>query len=303
MARLFVALLSVLLLPFAAGAQQRADAGYKPRIERPAYAAGAGPVVAIDEAHANFHTLAGKYAPFGALLTADGYRVRTSTAPFSALALRGIGVLVIANARSPAPGASAFTADEIAAVRDWVSAGGSLLLISDHAPFGTAASRLAAAFGVNMGTGYVAARGGGRVTSQILFRGRQLGEHAILAGRDSAERVRSVRSFTGQSLSIPPGATALLALPADALEVASAADIRALAQGGRVRARSAAGRAQAIAMPYARGRLVVSGEAAMFTEQIVPGVGRVGLLSEDDERFALNALHWLSRLLPAGGGQ
>lgn len=303
MARVIVALLAAFLLPFAAAAQQRADARYKPRIERPAYAAGAGPVVAIDEAHDNFHTLAGKYAPFGALLTADGYRVRASTAPFSAEALSEVGVLVIANARSPTAGASAFSAAEIAALRDWVSAGGSLLLISDHAPFGTAASRLGEAFGVNMGLGYVAARGGGGVTSQILFRGRQLGEHPILAGRDSAERVRSVRSFTGQSLSVPPGATALLSLPPDALEVASSADIRALAQGGSVPARSAAGRAQAIALPFGKGRVVVSGEAAMFTEQIVPGIGRVGLLSEDDQQFALNVLHWLSRITRAGGGQ
>ena len=296
MTRSCVALLTLFLLPAAAQAQQRADAKYDPHLKLPAYAA-AGPVIAVDSAHANFHTLEGKYAPFGELLTADGYRVRSSAAHFSAQALAGVNVLVIANARSPAAGASAFTADEIAAVRDWVADGGSLLLISDHAPFGTAASRMSEAFGVNMGVGYVAVREGGRVGSQIHFDRRELGAHAIIAGRDKSETVRSVESFTGQSLSIPPGATALLALPPDALEAASSDDIRELARGGRAQARSAAGRAQAVALPFGKGRVVIAGEAAMFTEQIVPSVGKVGLRSADDQQFALNVLHWLSHLL------
>ena len=32
-------------------------------------------MVAIDEAHSNFHTASGQYKPFTDLLTADGYRV------------------------------------------------------------------------------------------------------------------------------------------------------------------------------------------------------------------------------------
>ena len=289
-------MLALFLLPAAVHAQQRADAKYDPHLKHPAYAAG-GPVVAIDSAHANFHTLDGKYAPFGELLAADGYQVRSSAARFSKDALAGVNVLVIANARSPAPGASAFGADEITAVHDWVSAGGSLLLISDHAPFGTAASRLAEAFGVNMGVGYVAAREGGRVGSQIHFDRRELGGHPIIAGRDGSETVRSVESFTGQSLSIPAGAMALLTLPPDALEAASSDEVRELARGGRAQARSAAGRAQAIALPFGKGRVVVAGEAAMFTEQIIPSVGKVGLRNADDQQFALNVLHWLSHLL------
>src|SRR4051794_9008885 len=224
MTRIVAVFVTLFLFPAAVQAQQHADAKYAPHLKRAAYAAN-GPVVAIDEAHANFHTLEGKYAPFGALLSADGYRVRASAARFSPQALTGVDVLVIANARSSSPGASAFGADEIAAVRDWVSQGGSLLLISDHAPFGTAASWLAEAFGVNMGVGYVAAQQGRGVTSQIHFDRSELGNHPILSG------IRSVQSFTGQSLSVPPGGTALLALPSDALEVSSEDDIRELAHG------------------------------------------------------------------------
>ena len=42
----------------------------------------------------------------------------------------------------------------VAAIRDWVRAGGALLLIADHAPFGSAAASLASRFGVSMGKGW-----------------------------------------------------------------------------------------------------------------------------------------------------
>jgi hypothetical protein len=57
------------------------------------------------------------------------------------------------------------------------------------------------------------------------------------------------------------------------------------------------GRAQAIALPFGRGRVVVAGEAAMFTEQDFPWGDRVGLTSDDAQQFALNVLHWLTRLI------
>ena len=68
----------VVILLLAAGiisAQQVADLKYKPPIPRPAYEAGKGPRVAIDEAHHNFHTAGGRYRPFAELLRRDGYRV------------------------------------------------------------------------------------------------------------------------------------------------------------------------------------------------------------------------------------
>jgi hypothetical protein len=146
-----------------------------------------------------------------------------------------------------------------------------------------------------MGTGFAIVRDAGRISSQILFLKRDLGRHPITEGRDIYEAV--VESFTGQSLSVPAGATALLVLPPDALEVASADDINILRRGGGVPARSAGGRAQALAMPFGKGRVVIAGEAAMFTEQIISGLGRVGLRDHDDQQFALNAMHWLSRLI------
>jgi hypothetical protein len=279
---------------------QVVDKDYAPRIEHPAYAGG-GPVVAIDEAHRNFHTMGGQYAPFAALLRADGYHVHGQTVPLTADALSGVNVLVIANARAKGPDGAAFSDAEIAAVRAWVEAGGSLLLISDHAPFGAAAASLGRAFGVDMGEGYVAVRQDGKITSQIEFWGKYLGAHPILSGRGKGEQVKHVRSFTGQSLGVPADGVALLIIPDDALEVAGPQGIAALREGRSVPGRRVGGRAQAVALAAGKGRVLVVGEAALFSAQRVRLGGgrpeRIGLMVEDDQLFALNALHWLSRIL------
>src|SRR4051812_6684482 len=136
------AFLVVLALAAVALGQQILDPSFKPVVENPAYKA-SGPVVAIDEAHANFHTAGGQYKPFAELLTLDGYRVRPATRKFDKDAFAGINVLVIANALSEKatrenPGLPAFSDAECDAVSDWVRNGGSLLLIFDHSPFGGA---------------------------------------------------------------------------------------------------------------------------------------------------------------------
>ena len=290
-------IVALLMLPaIACGQQQHADASFKPKVPNPAYVTN-GPVVAVDQAHRNFHTLDDKYAPFGELLTADGYRVRPITERFSAQSLAGVNILVVSNALPATPGTSAFAPDEIAAVRQWVRDGGSLLLIADHAPFGTAASDLSLAFGVDMGAGFVVVRQYGKLTANIDYRKAQLGAHPIMQGRNPSEEVKAVESFTGQSLGIPSGATGLLLLPNDAVGVANPQAIDMLRRGESVPGKRVGGRAQAEALSFGRGRVVITGEAAMFTEQVFPWGEKAGLTVEDDEQFALNVLHWLSRLI------
>lgn len=289
------ALAALLLLPVAAHAQgQHADPDFQPRIADPAYAPGKGPAVAIDQGHANFHTVDGRYAPFAALLRADGYRV-TGVSSWAPPALAQTDVLVIANL-SAAPSDA-----EADALRDWVKGGGSLLLIADHAPYGSAAAGLGARFGVDMGQGYVvtAVRSGRGVTSTIDYEGTRLGRHPILAGRNGKERVQQVTAFTGQSLGAPAGAVVLLQLPADAFEVRDVPEIQALQRGERVTGRRVGTRAQGLALRFGKGRVVVLGEAAMFSAQISAGGQPMGMNApgNDDRQFALNTLHWLSRAL------
>ena len=115
---------------------QTSDPDFDVSVEKPAYAAD-GPVVVIDEAHANFHTSTGRYRPFAELLRNDGYTVVAGKTPIDRDGLDATDVLVISNALPPpgsTPGAPAFTERESDAIEDWIRDGGSLLLIADHAP-------------------------------------------------------------------------------------------------------------------------------------------------------------------------
>lgn len=302
-----------------AEAQQIVDPDFKVVVERPAYTK-KGPVVAIDEAHQNFHTMGGQYKPYADLLRADGYTVKASQLKFAKGAFDGVDVLVVANALSKNaaqanPGAAAFTDDECDALRDWVRGGGKLLLIADHAPFGSAAENLASRFGVAMGKGWAfdqASAGG--ITTQLTFSRENglLGAHPILLGRNTSEEVKNVRSFTGQSLSVPQGATVLLKLSASTREAPSTNDLDAeddaIRASGKppegTKSSLTTGRAQGIAMTFGKGRIVVLGEAGMFSAQIatLPDPPRqikfgMNVPGNDDRQFALNVAHWLSGLL------
>ena len=181
-----------------ARAQQGPDTTWTPTIARPAYASN-GPRVGIDEAHLNFHTATGNYRPFATLLRADGYRVISNTARFTRESLAAFDVLVVANARGgtglEAMFAPAFTEEECDAVREWVRGGGSLLLIADHAPFGTAAEPLSLRFGVGMSKGWTFDTTPGTAAEDnrsFLRYDREnglLGTHPILQERDAGERV------------------------------------------------------------------------------------------------------------------
>lgn len=299
---------AIVALAPAASAQQVPDSAFRPVVAHPAYG-NRHPVVRVDEAHHNFHTISGRYQAFAELLRADGYRVEASTAPFTAASLRGADVLVIANAlgdegmNSPGAARPAFTPAEVSAVRAWVEGGGSLLLIADHAPFGSAAEALGSAFGVAMGKGFArdTARADHLANPTLLRFARDnglLGEHAIMRGRDSTERVDTVIAFTGQSLSVPAGATPLLTLAATAEEQPMRPTPDAPSAWTPV-----AGRAQGLAMPVGRGRVAVIGEAALFSAQLVRRPGLPPILmgmnapGSDDQQFCLNVLHWLSRLI------
>ena len=68
---------------------------------------------------------------------------------------------------------------------------------------------------------------------------------------------------------------------------------------GHQPAAARAGTAQAVAFDYGRGRVVILGEAAMITAQ-VDGQGRRFGMNQtglDNRQFALNIVHWLTRIL------
>ena len=310
-----IALASVSL---SAGAQQVADLEFAPLISRPAYPTASGPLLCVDEAHHNFHTIAGRFAPFAALARRDGYRVSPLRAVFTASALRDCDLLVIANAQSgnrpwdeyPRPTPSAFSVNEIAAVREWVVQGGALLLLADHMPLAGAAAALGAAFGAQFtdGFAYDSAAGWLRNREQIaalaevtLFTSEAgtLGAHAITRGRRDDAPITQVRSFTGQAFRWEAeGVVPLMILPANyvSLEPEVAWQFTPSTPVRRV-----GGWLQGAAQRVGAGRVVLLGEAAMLSaqragrERLPMGMNAPG--AEQNAQFALNILHWLSELL------
>ena len=291
-------LLAVLSVPCLG--QQLADPEFNTTVAKPAYDK-SGPRVMFDEAHNNFHTSDGRYKPFVDLMSNDGYRVIRNRQPFTKSSLSSFKVLVIANALGAEElddkGAdeSAFTEEECQAVHDWVKDGGALLLIADHAPAGGAAAALGNRFGVDMSKGFTYDPNNSLpgVPSLLIFsrENKLLATHPITEGRDQNERVNKVWSFTGQSLKGPEKSAAILVLSDSATDKASREAETSV---------SAAGRAQAVALKFGKGRVVVQGEAAMLSAQLAgPNKEKMGMNAPgiDNRQYALNVMHWLSGLL------
>jgi hypothetical protein len=271
-----------------------------------------GPRVLFDEAHHNHHTAGGRYKPFADLITNDGYDVQPNQQPFSAERLTGVSVLIIvcAQGSNDSNDAPAFTEAEAAAVEKWVRTGGSLLLVTDHFPFGAAAQSLGRRFGVEMGNGMVEDPKHHEPSlgaSHLIFslENGLLLDHPITKGRNPAERVQRVLTFTGQSLRGPTDAAAWLRLSDTAVDrPASTPKVEKI--GGDVRVTmiygdpvSAKGRAQAVALELDKGRVVVLGEAGMLSAQRDRRGLPVGMnfRGYDNRQLALNIMHWLSRLI------
>ena len=281
-------------------AQQIADTTFNPVIPRPEYARGKGPVVAIDEGHYNFHTAGGRYLPFARLLRADGYVVKEYPGQFKKTELKNVRILLIANALNQIntenwflPTPSAFSTKEITVVRKWVEAGGSLFLIADHMPMGGAAADLAAAFGFTFTNGFAADTSS---PGPAFFNRKDntLLSCSITNGRNDSETVNKVVTFTGQAFKIPAEATSVirfderyLLLETDTAWVFNSntkyTPIKDWSQGAYLK--------------YGQGRVVMFGEAAMFTAQLAgPEAIRVGMNSdyaEENYKLLMNIIHWL----------
>lgn len=300
---LILALCALLILGCApiAFAQQQADPEFDTSVARPAYKDD-GPRVMFDEAHHNFHTSDGRYKPFVDLLMNDGYRVVRNRQPFVKARLSGFKILVIANAlgaeddeENDGADKPAFTDEEVEVVTDWVKDGGALLLVADHAPFGAASMALAKRFGVAMSNGYTFDEQNsvaGTPTHLIFSReNKLLAIHPITEGRNEQERINRVRSFTGQVLTAKDGSVAILKLSDTATDSPHiSAELVASAAGG----------AQAIALKFGKGRVVVHGEAEMLSAQISGADKRtmgMNTPGNDNKQYTLNLMHWLSGIL------
>ena len=262
------ALFVIAFLTVATFGQQVPDTDFAPQIPNPMYKTGKGPIVLIDEAHYNFHTVDGRYLPFASLLRRDGYDVKGSKAPFSKSSLKAAKILVIANALSKKnetewtlPTPTAFSDEEIKAVSEWVRQGGSLMLVVDHMPFPGAAENLAKAFGVTFSNGYAIDP---NVQGPMVFKlaDGSLKSHPILNGRSESEKVDSVASFTGSAFQAGSDAQPLMVLGEN---IVSALTTTAGQRNKDTPQVPVSGWNQGAVMRFGKGRVAVFGEAAMFS--------------------------------------
>lgn len=302
MKRFLLAIIAASILCLPSLAQQVADPNFDTKVANPAYKKN-GPRVLFDEAHKNFHTASGRYKPFADLITNDGYQVTPNQQKFSVETLKGYDILVISNAlgaeqmNTPEAANPAFTDAECDAVRDWVKAGGALLLIADHAPMGSANQILGDRFGVNMSKMFtIDSQNSDKESNNPGFivytrENGGLADHPITRGRNNSERINRIIAFTGQSLKGPLESFALLKLADSAFDTMP---------GENSPRTSATGRAQAVVLTFGKGRVVVQAEAAMLSAQLAGpnkmafGMNRPGI---DNRQYALNVMHWLSKAL------
>jgi hypothetical protein len=206
------------------------------------------------------------------ILELDGFQTGAFTSEFTRESLKQCNILVIANAipessveKWEAPTASAFSPDEIRALEKWVRKGGKLFLIADHMPFGGAAKDLAAAFGFTFYDSFAGNEKTQSNTELFLKSDGSLSKNILTERSDRFFEADSVATFTGQVFEIPDDAHSILncgegwisLLPEIAWQFEE--DTEKL---------DSEGWSQGAYMEYGKGRLVVFGEAAMFSAQI-----------------------------------
>lgn len=267
----------ILMCLFIAGSlpawcQQLPDSAFQAPIGTPNFPLGKGPVIMLDAAHHNFHTLNNRYLAFGNALKADGYQLKSNDQPFSKKVLQSCDILVIANALNEIndsgnwilPTPSAFTPEEIAAVKEWVFEGGSLLLIADHMPFAGANHDLAAAFGFDLFNCF--ALDNRHRTFERFYRGNKgLLSNPLTDGATPDSKVDTVVTFTGSAFKLAKGAKPILALGENytilSPQVAWQFEEDTPYEEGE-------NFYQMAYLQFGKGKVVLSGEAAMFTAQI-----------------------------------
>ncbi len=260
---------------------QLADKSFNPKIENPIYPQGDGPLIYFDGGHNNFHTLDTRLFATGKLLEQDGYHVESFNKSVSLNNLRKCEIFLISNALSrqnsenwSSPIYPAFTNDEVRDIKKWVFEGGALFLIADHTPFGGAIDNLASQFGFEYEVGYSSNTNGNE--NYFYRKSNSLLNNSITNGRNKSERVDSILILTGSDIKLPADATPILNFDS--------------------------GYSQGAYKNYGKGRVVVFGEAMMFTAQLGFGLSwiKIGMNSEsspNNYQLFLNSIHWLDGLI------
>ena len=285
---------------------QQADPNFSPTPVIPTYQAGNGPVVVIDSAHHNFLTKDGRYAPFTQVLTNDGYTVKSGMSRISAQSLAEVDVLVIANALDrdrqdwQPPYGQAISTQEISALVLWLQQGGALLLVADHTPFPKVIEDLTLALDIEFSNGHVGPYLFQREAGTLQQHKSTFGEVTKPASPAfftslNTQDVNQVKTFGGSAFVPPEHGTSLLTLGKDTVSVEPTIPFEVTSSTPK---KSISGWSQGAVLRVGKGKVAVFSEGMMFSSQLDRRSGALhGLRSpgaEQNERFLLNIMHWLS---------
>lgn len=285
--------------------QQIGDPDFNPLIVNPAYDINSGSIIFIDEFHKNFHTKDGRYKPFADLLEKDGYVVKSLNQEFSYDALREGKILVISNPINEIndtnwtlPTPSAFTKEEINELERWVKDGGSLFLIADHMPFPGAAGELAAKFGFVLNNGFASDTTNPHGQDLFIRNNKTLHSNKITNGRSDSEFVDSIYTFTGSAFTIPKDAEPILTFNENFISLMPDTAWNFKNDTPKI---SVKGWSQGAAKEHGKGKVVIWGEAAMFSAQLAGNnnikMGMNTPKAKNNYKLLLNIIHWLDVIL------
>jgi hypothetical protein len=224
-------------------------------------------------------------------------RVRENLKAFDENELKQMSLLVISNALNElnignwtTPTPSAFTEEEIQTTKNWVEQGGRLLLIADHMPFSGAAQKMAKAFGFHLPNCFAMdnRRRGLEYFTRI---DSTLYSNEITNGLNEEQYIDSIITFTGSGFRIPAAAIPILKLNNYTLLSPS----QAWQFSNDTPSEPSDNFFQAAALKFGKGKVVVMGEAAMFTAQVA-GERKIGINTPEAKfnvQLLRNTIQWL----------
>ena len=213
-------------------------------------------------------------------------------------------ILVISNALNEInvndwslPNPSAFSKSEMEVVKKWVNSGGSLFLIADHMPMAGAAKDLAKEFEFEFTNGFVFDTIN-RGPSYFNLKEKTLSESIITKGRNSFESVDQIITFTGQAFKIPDDANPILTFNKNYVNMLPD---KAWVFDKKTTKYNVEGWSQGAYKKYGKGKIVVFGEAAMFSAQLAGTekikMGMNNKVAPQNYQLLLNIIHWLDGVI------
>ena len=288
--------------PGTPNAQQVIDTEFHFENKYPAYPINKGPKLLIDKAHSPY-VARGAYEPFLKLVREDGFQTNSLDTKITANSLADTQILVVVNAykktysqfpimQPPA----AHDADEIEIISEWVSNGGRLLIISDHAPFAGGTSALAEKFGFTFFNGYALRKSSlpfnhGSINYQINDGLNH--EHPIIKGGFGKAKITQFFTFNGTAFIAPAGAQSLLTIP-NGFVVLMARSLKQVDTAPQI---NVSGLSAGSTLNYGNGRVAVFAEAAAFSAQVLNKLKKMGMNHPNGAKnpiFALATMRWLA---------